>query len=82
EVGPGTRRWTALADGRYALEIDGSVRLDGNVVASGITALSAGEHVVDVLAGRGARISWVGPSLDAPLRLPPGDAAALFVNWY
>lgn len=85
----GSASWECLWAGRYALRVavdkgqaPPRVRVDGQVRAPGVLELSSGPHSIEVEGGGSAEVSWIGPTLDGPIALPPGEPRRLFVNWY
>lgn len=77
--------WDCLVAGRYYLELDphqGRAVIDGRPVGAGVLVLDRGRHTFEAGAPGGSYLVWLGPKLDAPPALIPGDSRAVLVNWY
>lgn len=76
--------WDCLVEGRYFVEVEGegAVLLGDVPLKTGIMQFARGEHQLRVADEASVRIYWLGPTVDGPLRIPPGEPQAVFVNWY
>jgi hypothetical protein len=70
--------WECLVPGRYY--VTGSVVVDGRLVKRGVLTLDRGAHTLN--SADKVYLLWLGPRLDAPPELGPGDASRVFVNFY
>lgn len=59
------------------------VTLDGNPIkAPSVQVLTRGRHAFQLEGGAEIQVAWLGPNLDRPPRLSPGDSDRVFINWY
>jgi hypothetical protein len=56
--------------------------LDGVALSNQPVQLDAGTHRIETSGNAAPAIVWVGPTLDRPPHLSPGDHRLLFQNWY
>ena len=56
--------------------------LDGIALANRSFQLDVGTHRIQTSSNAALAIVWVGPTLDQPPQLSPGDHRFLFLNWY
>lgn len=83
ERGPGETTWDCLVGGRYHVDIEGDdTLLDEVPLKAGVNTIARGKHSIRVREGAAVRLYWLGPNLEGPLMVRPGEPRAVFSNWY
>lgn len=81
DIPPGTSTWICRHTGRYFLGSaagPATFLVDGLPRGPGVYLFKQGEHHFNARAA--SMLFWVGPNLDAPPRVPEGQAAWVFPN--
>jgi hypothetical protein len=82
--GAGVHEWTCIVPGRYYVGSDGgrgSLSVDGRPTRGGVAVLGRGRHAIASSAAN-TYVVWLGPHLNVPPALGPGEAEQVLVNWY
>lgn len=83
--------YVCLQSGRYHVFVTSTaagapkprVTLDGTPIKTpSVQALTRGTHAFQVEGEAEIQVAWLGPNLDRPPRLSPGDPDRVFINWY
>lgn len=81
----GRTSWDCPVTGRYYCVHDpgrGDLHLGGQSIRTGPLTLVQGPLTFDWTGPGRAYVIWLGPTLQIPPALGPGDASRVFVNWY